>query len=161
MPWSGVCIRQGGNRAITWSVSSGQKLYGRGPMADEPIPFPTQKRMTDLLMLADAPWVATVIMGVSQPFAQLRDTIGLPAYLPLVVAFVVSVLLATYWVSVQQITKPAQCLLVVPVVAMMLFSASIAANNIAKAVATGSQTASSDNQRAEILQQQNEVLQKQ
>jgi hypothetical protein len=125
---------------------------------------PTQKRMTDLLMLTDAPWVATVIMGISQPFAQLRETIGLPVYMPLVVAVVASLLVAAYWVNVEQRAKPAQSLLIIPVVAMMLFSASIGANNVVKAAAAGKQSTSdttSAAQRADSLQQQNDLLQQQ
>lgn len=97
----------------------------------------SQKRISDLLMLTDTPWLATIIMGMAQPFAQLRETIGLPTYMPMLVALLISTLIALYWVVVEHRTRPGPSLLVVPVVAMLLFSASIGANNVVKAAATG------------------------
>ncbi len=126
-----------------------------------------QRRMTDTLMLADVPWMATVIMGVAQPFAQLGwKPDWLPQSwtnpLPLFVALAVSGLMATYWVTVEQQGNRLQSLLITPVVAMMLFAASLGANNVAKAASTSTPPTVSDVQpQLDNVQRQNDLLQKQ
>jgi len=132
-----------------------------------PDPSPVQKRMTDVLMLADVPWVAAVIMGVAQPFAQLdwKPTWapqGIPNPLPLLIALLVSCLIALYWVGVEEKASSMQALLVTPVVAMMLFAASLGVNNVAKAASTSAPATEADlHQQLQNVQQQNELLTKQ
>lgn len=58
------------------------------------------RKVADFLMLKEAPILAGIVTIVAQPFAQISETyhLTLPDWLPLVVAAVVSSLLALYYV---------------------------------------------------------------
>ncbi len=126
-------------------------------MANMSTPSPAQSRMTDLFMLADVPWMATVVMAAAQPFGQLRESAGLPSYTPLLVALIASMLIALYWVRVAQHVSAGAALLVVPVVTMSLFSASIGANNVIGAATAGDPRVQNFQHQTELLQQQLEL----
>lgn len=92
----------------------------------------------DVLMLSDTPVLAGVIMALAQPFAELRETIGLPPWTPLLVAALASLLMATYHVQYRRKTHGPEAWLVTPLVAMILFSGAIGANNVIDAARKGS-----------------------
>jgi hypothetical protein len=68
--------------------------------------------------------MASVVTVVSQPFAQskVQTLLGLPEMFPVIVAIVVSVLLAAYQVFAVQRAKPIEGMIMVPLVALIVFS---------------------------------------
>jgi hypothetical protein len=88
-------------------------------------------------MLSDTPVLAGVIMALAQPFAQLRGTIGLPEWTPLVVAAVASLLIAVYHVQYRRRTQRREAWLLTPLVTLILFSAAVGANNLVDAARQG------------------------
>lgn len=92
----------------------------------------------DVLMLSDTPVLAGVIMALAQPFAELHETTGLPPWTPLLVAALASLLVAVYHVQYRRKTHGPEAWLVTPLVAMILFSGAIGANNVVDAARKGS-----------------------
>lgn len=74
--------------------------------------------------------MAGFVTMVSQPFVQLRDVLGLAPYFPIIVAIVVSFLLAAYQVVRVQKACLSDCLILVPLVAMITFSSYVGTNQI-------------------------------
>lgn len=100
--------------------------------------------IVDVLMLKEAPLLAGIVTLVTQPFAQLRTHYSstLPDWLPLLIAAIISTLLAFYYIRTVRRTPREESLILIPLVILILFSGSLGANNVVKAAAQG--TATSD-----------------
>lgn len=100
--------------------------------------------IVDVLMLKEAPLLAGIVTLVTQPFAQLRTHYSstLPDWSPLLIAAIISTLLAFYYIRTVRRTPREESLILIPLVILILFSGSLGANNVVKAAAQG--TATSD-----------------
>lgn len=100
-----------------------------------------ERKATDVLMLKELPVLAGVVTVVAQPFAQIRQHYeeSLPDWLPLLVAAVVSGLLAVYFVRTVRKTSREEALFMIPLLMLMVFSGSIGANNLVESAAGGGQ----------------------
>jgi hypothetical protein len=78
------------------------------------------------------PAMAGVVTMIAQPFAQesLHKSLGLPDWFPVVVAIVVSGLLAAYKMFVVRHSGPRECAICVPILMLIIFSAYATGNNV-------------------------------
>lgn len=97
------------------------------------------RKAADVLMLKELPVLAGVVTVVAQPFAQIRQHYDdvLPDWLPLLVAAVVSLLLAVYFVRTVRRTRRDEAVFMIPLLMLMVFSASIGANNLVESASGG------------------------
>lgn len=100
-------------------------------------PVNVPPKFGDVLMLPDIPVLAGVIMALAQPFAELRETLGMPAWTPLLVAALGSLLTAFYHVRFRRKARGAEAWVVTPLVTLILFSGAVGANNMVDAARKG------------------------
>jgi hypothetical protein len=133
----------------------------------EAIPTPppgAPPKFGDVLMLSDTPVLAGVIMALAQPFAQVRETLGLPQWTPLLVAAIASLLVALYHVLYRRSSTGREAWLLAPLITLILFSAAVGANNLVDAARQGAsrpEQAAPDAQQVKVLREQLQVVQAQ
>ena len=101
--------------------------------------------------------MAGVVTTVSQPFAQsgIQELLGLPQFFPVVVAGVVSVLLAFYQVFSVQRVRMIEGLMLAPLVALIVFSSYAGTNQLlAKDVPPAAELSKLDAERIRNLEAQ-------
>jgi hypothetical protein len=134
------------------------------PDAIPALPPAAPPKFGDVLMLSDTPVVAGVIMALAQPFAQLRATIGLPEWTPLLVAAIASLLIAFYHVLYRRSSQGREAWLLVPLITLILFSAAVGANNLVDAARQGgsrAEQAAPDGEQVKVLLEQLQLVQAQ
>jgi hypothetical protein len=113
------------------------------------------------------PTMAALVTMIAQPFAQdtLRNTLRLPDWLPIIVAIAVSGLLAIYKMKVVRRADANDCMICVPILMLVIFSAYAGGNNVVyylKQGYTGPATSSlGPSEDLTLLKQDRDLLQKQ
>jgi hypothetical protein len=94
---------------------------------------PAGGRSLNEMFLRDGAAMAGIVALVAQPFAQnsLKELLQIPDWLPLVVAIGVSALLALYKMKFVVKASFSECCLIVPMVALVVFSLYATGNNVA------------------------------
>ena len=118
------------------------------------------------VFLDGLPAMAGIVTMIAQPFAQesLHKTLGLPAWLPFVVAIVVSGLLAFYKVMIVRRASTRECAVCIPLLMLVIFSAYTTGNNLvyyAKEGYTKTPNTSPSSEDAAAWKQEREILQQQ
>jgi len=112
------------------------------------------------------PLMAAIVTMIAQPFAQdsLHKTLGLPGWLPFVVAMIVSGLLAVYKVAILRRSAQRDCLVCIPLLMLIIFSAYATGNNVvyyAKEGYTKSDTGTAMSDEITALRKERDNLQEQ
>ncbi len=112
------------------------------------------------------PAMAGIVTMIAQPFAQesLHNTLGLPAWLPFVVAISVSGLLAAYKMFVVRHSGARECAICIPLLMLIIFSAYATGNNVvyyAKEGYTKAGIAAPAAEDVTALKQERNILQEQ
>lgn len=102
---------------------------------------PSSSDISDLLMLKEIPRLAAIVTIIAQPFGQFREHFGdmVPEATPLVVAALCSVLLAFFLVRNVQHSTVSQAAYTIPLIALIVFSGSLGANNVVDVARGGPQ----------------------
>lgn len=107
-----------------------------------------------------------IVNGISQPFSQstVLKALNLTEWaesLPLLIAIVVSFMLAIYQTMVMQRTRISESLLVVPLVTGILFGMSLGANHLTADMINGSANVEQNTREDTLVSEQKKQLQKQ
>jgi len=97
-----------------------------------------QKNMAEVLFQNGSTQVGVmvgIVAAVSQPFAR-AEILGIN---PLIVAIIVSCLLAIYQIRLVQKAAIGECVILVPIVAAIMFSMSLGTNNLVANLRRGDQ----------------------
>jgi hypothetical protein len=113
------------------------------------------------------PTMAALVTMIAQPFAQdtLRNTLQLPDWLPIIVAVVVSGLLAMYKMKVVRRAGRNDCVICVPILMLVIFSAYAGGNNVVYYLKEGYTrpviSGRGSTEELTALKQERDILQKQ
>jgi hypothetical protein len=101
---------------------------------------PTSSDISELLMLKEIPRLAAIVTIIAQPFGQFREHFGdmVPEATPLAVAALCSVLLAFFLVRSVKHSTVSQAAYTIPLIALIVFSGSLGANNVVDVARSGS-----------------------
>jgi len=110
------------------------------------------------------PAMAGIVTVVAQPFAQdsLRNVLELPHRVPVVIAVLVSGLLAVHKVVIVRRSGRRECFVCIPLLMLMIFSAYATGNNLVYYAKEGSTKPDSEKLSTEevsLLRQEREILQ--
>jgi hypothetical protein len=76
------------------------------------------------------PSMVGIVVAVAQPAVQARDSLGWPAWLAYALALAASSALAYYRIRILRRSAPGECVILVPLLALVIFSAYVAGNNV-------------------------------
>jgi hypothetical protein len=113
------------------------------------------------------PTMAALVTMIAQPFAQdtLRSTLQLPDWLPIIVAIAVSGLLAMYKMKVVRRAGRNDCVICVPILMLVIFSAYAGGNNFVYYLKEGytrpATSSLGSTEELTALKQERDILQKQ
>jgi hypothetical protein len=114
------------------------------------------------LFLSDLPSMAAIVTVVSQPFAQesLRQATGLPEWMPVAVALMVSGLLAIYKILIVRRSRARDCAICVPIMMLVVFATYATGNNVVYYAKEGF-TRPMSTEQVSALQRERDILEEQ